>query len=649
MIRKNVWFVLFLFGGVWLFWGCGDTSPVDENRPVEASQDEPSSVEQQEWPDASSTEPTVDGGDGPEVRPPELPPPEANRTAYTIEASEWTETAVRKVLHTFAFGGFASDAQIKAWAGMKPEEAIDEILSFQPYHTQLSPPDPTDKLNQKTGSLAALGKHWASSASDNPTPTSTRNDYKVASEGQSVSHIWVAAATRRGLNPVRHRIGLWETNYHLAVNRRAGVNNYQLLAFYDAIMDALASGKSYQDVLAIAASSAAVATQYNHRENIFKDGKFLGNEDFAREFFQLYFGILGDDDSSYHEFTSIRNTAKALTDMTVKFVKQGDGSNSLGTQVTFGTQLHYPGSLEILKSDIKGATAKDKILNLAQVAVQHKESLQNLPLIIVRDLADDNMNDEKAAMIRKIWADLKTKNLLAFLKQYAISKAFHHGTRFKYKSSLSRNITVHNLITLGNQASYLDLYKLSRNLRSEGVVAFEPTHDVFGGQTGLEASQSKDVFRSIYNRSTGLLVWIARSHWPETGKVVWEKNWGSVIPKESDGTVRVKQTAEWLWERFVADGLKHFGALERAHVYALLASGTDLGYWMDPKNPTRVYSKQELETDRFLQERVSDGGKARIDGLDSKDTKVRRAANHRIGQAIGFILATPYAFAQEGK
>ncbi len=649
-VRHTLWFLCCC-----LLWACSSPEPTDE-KPVESVAEKTAGPEPVETGDTSvfegeesaTGEPNRQDG-GPDTTPPESPPPEAIRTSYTIDPSEWTETAVRKVLHVFAFGSFASDAQIKTWAAMTPEEAINEMLSFQRHHAKLSPPDPLDQLDQKDGSLAALGKHWASSAKDNPTPTDTRQEYKVNVEGESVSKIWVAAATRRGINPVRHKIGLWETNYHLAVNRRAGVNNDQILVYYDAIMDALAAGKPYQDVLAIASVSAAVATQYNHRENIFKDGKFLGNEDFAREIFQLYFGILGEGDATYHEFTSIRNTAKALTDMQVQFVQREGGGSALDTKVKFGTKLHYPGSLEILKKEIKGATAKEKIENLAQVAIQHQESLNNLPVLIVRDLADDNLNDEKRNIIRNIWADLKAKDLLTFLKQYAISKAFHHPTRLKYWSGIHRNVTAHNLITQGNQASYLDLYKLNRNLRSEDVTVFEPSHDVFGGQTGIEASQSKDVFRSIYTRSTELLVWIARTHWPETGNVVWEKNWGAILPQESDKTYRVKQVAEWLWQRFVADGLKRFGALERAHVYALLASGTDLGYWMDPKNPTRVYTKTELETDPFYKERVSDGGKARIDGLASKESKLRRTANHRIGLAIAFILATPYAFAQEGK
>ena len=33
-----------------------------------------------------------------------------------VSDEQWDDTAVRKVLHTFAYGGHATDAQISAWA-----------------------------------------------------------------------------------------------------------------------------------------------------------------------------------------------------------------------------------------------------------------------------------------------------------------------------------------------------------------------------------------------------------------------------------------------------------------------------------------------------------------------------------------------------
>lgn len=642
---------------VLIFWSCGGS--VDEpGGTQEPSPDAHTSVESTQEPTLAEQDTSRDGGESmpeQEQPPTEKEPPSdrdplptnGNRTVYTMPTTDWTETAVRKVLQLFAYGGFASDAQIKTWAGMKPEDAIDEILSLQPHNPKVSPSDPMDRLDATSGKLAKLGEIWSSQDPSNPTLAASRSLYQ-ADRWDALSHIWVAAATRRGLNPVRHKIGLWETNYHMAVNRRAQVSNPQILKYYDAIMDGLAEGKSYQDVMAGASLSAAVATQYNHKENVFKDGKFIGNEDFAREFFQLFFGILGSYDPEYHEFTSIRNTAKALTDMSVDYLKGKDGGY-WGADIVFGTKYHYPGDLEILKTTIVGKTAQEKIQNLAQVAMQHPESLENLPILIVRGLADDNLTQDKIDIIRKLWAEMSSKNLLLFLKRYAISTAFHHPTRRKLWSSFDRNLIIHNQLALGNQASYLELYPLYRNLVSEGVYAFEPQHDVFGHQTGIEAYQSPDIFRDAYNRSTEQVAQITQTHRISNTKVVWEKNWATVVPKDADGSYRVKTVAEWLWQRWIADGGKNFGTLERAHVYALLVSGTDLAYWLDPKQPSRVYTKQELESDRFLQERISDAGKALLDDLVSQKVEEKRNANARIGMAIAFIMVTPYMHIQEGK
>lgn len=42
--------------------------------------------------------------------------------AFTsLDANSWNESAVRRVLHTFAYGGYATDAQIKSWSGMAPD------------------------------------------------------------------------------------------------------------------------------------------------------------------------------------------------------------------------------------------------------------------------------------------------------------------------------------------------------------------------------------------------------------------------------------------------------------------------------------------------------------------------------------------------
>ena len=74
----------------------------------------------------------------------------------TIKLKDWGEIQVRRVLQTFAFGGLASDAQITAWAAMKPQRAIVEMLSFDAVNNKLSPPEAGDDNALHCGSLEDL-------------------------------------------------------------------------------------------------------------------------------------------------------------------------------------------------------------------------------------------------------------------------------------------------------------------------------------------------------------------------------------------------------------------------------------------------------------------------------------------------------------
>ncbi len=136
MVRNQLYSLCCVLLVSLLSWGCGEVV----NQP-EGSR-EKSSSEQQRLPDREpgesgriEKERPSDGVQPPEVPPgerrqppPDREPPHKNRTAFTIPDKDWTETSVRKVLHLFAFGGFASDAQIKTWTGMRPEVSITEIL-----------------------------------------------------------------------------------------------------------------------------------------------------------------------------------------------------------------------------------------------------------------------------------------------------------------------------------------------------------------------------------------------------------------------------------------------------------------------------------------------------------------------------------------
>ena len=587
-------------------------------------------------------------------------PPETVSVFTPVSDEEWDETAVRKVLHTFAYGGFATDKQIKIWADMHPQDAIKEIITFDTVNEKLSPPDqdfpiPEDKT------MRGLWNSWSSDENDYILPK-TKEDLRNIITNLP-EKIWLLSVNKRGINPVRQKIGLWETNYHMSISKGGGVNSFQIMKYYDDILNQLEKKKPYEDVITTAATSAAIATQYTHRKNKIKNGKFFGNEDFGREYHQLFFGILGNYDPEYHESITIKNTAKALTDIRVSSVIYPFSNRKmLSDTPVFGTKYHYKGSLEILGENITGNNAYEKISNLSKVAINHPESLDNLPVMIIKGLADENLTDKKIKVIRDSWKKMNPKNLLEFLRGYAISKTFHSPDRIKYLSSIDRNVLISNLLTLNNEESYLEFYKTRNYIRNEGVILFQPTHKVFGSQTGEEASKSALVFKEAYNRSVQRFWEFARAYdcvkepdsWrcvrDENGNriITWEKEWEKVLPKDENGNYNVKLIAEWLWNRFIADGLKHFGTLERAQVYSLLAKGKDFSYLVDKNNPFRAYTSEEIESNPDLQQLLNQLANTNLE-IESENVNKRLREKEKIGLAVAFIVATPYMFAQEGR
>ncbi|MEY3220359.1 MAG: hypothetical protein RIT27_1716 [Pseudomonadota bacterium] len=557
--------------------------------------------------------------------------------------TQWNETAVRKVLHTFAFGGFTTDEQIKIWAQMSPEQAIKEILTFETVNEKVSPPDNTIAPTDKT--LKGLSSFWQSQETTNPIQSTGRSAFDFKNR-YGAETTWRQAVNLRGLNPIRQKIGFWETNYHLTTNLGAevGVNNYQIARLYDDILNDLSANKPYQNVISTAALSAAVATQFNHRRNVYDNVSlvFRGNEDFAREYYQIFFGILGHYNPLYHEEITIKNTAQALTDMPVN---SKDGH--LDEVVTFGEQQHHLAPLEMLGVSFEGSTAEQKIKRLSQYAINHDESNANLPILIVRGLADENLDDAKTKVLQGSWAAMREKNLLTFLRNYAISTIFHDPSRVKYHSPVERYFLTLNQLTLNSEESYRDLYHLN-GYELENTRVFRPLHDVFGGQTGIEASDNASIFETVYNRSVERANINAQTSLEENGQTVWTKNWGAVIPKNASGNYVVKEVAEWLWQRFMADGLKSFEILERFHLYALLFQGKDAAYLIDPQNLNRVFSANEIQTDADLQTAFQNwsNGLMNLGGTDSAD---RRTANQNVGLAVNFLAAIPYSFAQQGQ
>lgn len=564
-----------------------------------------------------------------------------------VKRAAWNETSVRKVLHALAYGAQATDEQIERWAAMGPARAIQQMLTFEPHNKRLSPPDKADSNREPklAGTLASLSDFWASDHRLNRTPDELRQYYAIDAWGGPRS-TWLQAARVRGLNPFRERVGFFETNVHMAVNQASGVSTWQLVRYYDTIMSALEAGLPYHQVIARAASSAAVAHQYGHDENWWYDNTCYCNEDFAREIHQLFFGILGVDDPEYHETVTIKNTAKALTGMPLAARDAPD--DWAGAYVDFQTRGHHRGPLRILGEKVIGRTAKEKILAIAKIAIHHPESLDNLPVIIIAGLADDNLTEQKRGRLRQAWRSMQRKDLLRFLRAYAISDVFHDSDRIKYHTSIERHLLAANLIGLNNAEHFRDLAEDWRLEWAENSRPFEPEHNVFGAQTGIEAANSALVFRINYNNATesGYRFQEPVIQYPSMSPK--EKDWGAKIPRSTNGYYRVRDVARWLWQRLLADGHKQYGRLERAHLHALLANGKHLSAIADPDHPGKVISATALAPGTPLAGLVTRLGKKNI-ALGSTNPQFRQKANRRVGQAVNFILATPFALAQEGR
>lgn len=560
----------------------------------------------------------------------------------------WDETAVRKVLQTFAYGGHPTDEQIGLWAQMSPREAIDEIMTFDFVNEKLSPAD-FDNLGSRTGgTLEGLADFFSSGNGANKTKKDKRKYYDKTNWSGPRNN-WLRAITSRGLNTFMHRIGFWESNYHMSVNQNVGIYPHPLIRHYDNIISSLSASLPYQKVLATGALNAAVAYQYGHNYNVFVDGMFEGNDDFAREYHQLFFGILGEYDHEYHESVSIENTARALTGIRADYHSSNQGGPDV--EIYYRDDLHHTDPLEILNHSIEGPTAKEKIENLSEIAILHEESLDNIPVMIVSMMADDNLTPEKTGLIRKIWAGLPTKDLLEFLKLYAISDAFHSPDRIKYHSSFDKHIFLRNQMQLSNWEIYEYFQDVNSLLSEDEVTPFYPIHNVFGHQTGAEAFISPTIFKNNYNTSTE---WYWYYEQVSKNKVNYKREWQDILPRSADGSFKARDVAKWLWQRFVADGLKNYTPLEEAHLYMLLTTGRDLGAVLyeelaDAPHPDTVYYLDDLSDPASeIGTVLTQYGDMALE-LTNTDSNIRERANKYVQRAISFIAASPFTYLQEGR
>ena len=518
----------------------------------------------------------------------------------SLTRSSWDERAVRKVLKVFAFGGHARSEQIALWANMRPRDAIEQMLNFDQHNARLSPLTVGERYAEPAtshGTITEFYDHIGSQTADTPIPLPER-EY-LGTDGYRFPSTFGRMVVMRGLNPFRQRIGFFETNYHMATNRSANVERRQMLRYYDDIMAAHEQRVPYHEVIGVAAKSAAVAMQYGHRRNICRNYyinsegecrlgwqadpnscEFEGNADFAREIHQLFYGIFGTNDPT-HEDVTIENTARMLTGMDVEFIEDFGFS----TEVDFNTCQHHRdsfGPLRILGQDISGMDAAEKIDRLMPISIQHEESLFNLPVYIISTLADNNLTEIKRSQLRAAWAALgANKDFLTFIHAYAISDLLHDLDHVKFFSSFERAYYQANKFNIDNIEAYLSNDgRAGRGFDAviEGDNAgevFRPLHNVFGGQTSLEASDSSLVFERNYNRNATRESWQFRAELPSYCRdcdqgLPWFKEWSKVIPQQNGG-YSAGYVAEWLWMHVVGN-LDNFTELERSQLVAILGA-----------------------------------------------------------------------------
>jgi hypothetical protein len=601
-------------------------------------------------------------------------------TLSPVKPKKWNESHVRRVLAAFAYGGRTTDAQIQAWGEMEPAQAVAEILTFDSLNSKLSPAEAGDDSSLYCGSLAELQDFWSSDNPNNPMKYADRYRYaSLHTNGQlrtvNLQRTWTKAIYTSGCNQFLHKMALYITNYHASISvhkTRAGL----IRDYYDRVLVELMDSGNFVDVMTVAASDAALARAYGHQYAVYRDSNdtFYGTDDFAREFHQLLFRINGTtEDTAYHEDTTIEHSAWMLTGMKINRDVGSYGSVNAGDwymgPIDFSdhydayttprnlknTTNHYYGAdgagscLEILHEDICGGNAGEKIAALAPVAAAHPESMDNVPVTIIDFFADDNLDANKIAEIRGSWAE-DQYNLLAFMRHYASSTAFHNENTFKYRTAFARNLLIQNLNTLTNEEVFARQYYDSPFTRmdQQGALVFAPAHDVFGGQTGYQAANNRYLFKDAYSTNVdfyNFLYDISDDYTLEPGAgatvYTWDKDWGSVIPINADGEHVVADVADWLWNRFIGDGGKNFDPIARAHVQSLLAHDRDLGYVVNSADPEQVYGLND----------ITSGVASSFDQTNAIAVMDFSTAtgNRRVGMAVNFITMTPYAFAMEGK
>jgi hypothetical protein len=603
-----------------------------------------------------------------------------------IANTSWNEQKVRDVLQEFAYGGGATQADIDAWVQMGPSRAIVEIIGMWTVNSKLAVASSGGNIsiNPVTGSLSHLSHNYGTGG---PANDRSRFEQRTLSWVDSPSNTFVQAVATRGLNPVRQKIAFFESNYHMSLNQDKDITDVQMFRHYDTIANDIARANrdslGYEDILANISLSAPVATQYNHKKNVCENGTFKGNEDFAREYHQLFFGILGvginrsgitnktappdgnPESFNDHEEKTIPNTARALSDINVGVAGQFGFSDLVSS---FSTGKHCQGNLLIYATNNTGNNAEERIRSLSKTSINHLESRNSLPLIIVSGLADENLDASSSLLtgiadanitpkvtgIRNLWASIQRKNLIEFVRKYAISEYFHNTTRIKYQHSVDRTLSNANTTVVTNQELENGFVRYDWELFSENIKPFRPVHDVFGGQTGLEASNTDDVFRNVHNTMV-LGQYGAIGFW-NGSTVVRLKDYRSMLPRQEN--ISVDDVAKFLWKRLLGDAnFQYYGNLERAHLVALLSTGRDLSYFSCGTTVTNVNNCPaavnftpitESQVNTTFASLISTSASSNLFPTGASQNLID-LHNENIGSAVDFILSTPFNLVHIGR
>jgi len=557
-----------------------------------------------------------------------------------LTSEEWNTNTVNKVLNTFTYGIVANKEQIGIWANMEPAEAIKEILNTNSFNLKL-----------RNNENSFLEEHFNENLGLNDVREIMYDKYgsdvfklhSRFSKGFVQSNL---IAQNTNFNPFILKLGLWETNYHQVLTGAIDLlyiyDNYE---YFDTIMDGIRNNLEYQTIMAHSAASSSILIMYNQLNNIYKKNtdELLVNDDFGREFNQLFFGILGEDDLVYYENKTIESTSRILTGFKLSFraLKDETSGETTGGRTFYpsATSFHFNQPVEANGQIIDNPDFKTGLSNLADVNINVEESLRNLPIIIIKGLADDEieLNENKKETVINAWKNMPNKNILEFIQNYAISNCFHSKDRVKYLSVLDKYYKIYNLLNFEDNvaSSYGNIIYY---LKEENYVIDIPAKGVFGNWTGEDVKNNTNVFANFYNN-------IVNGNFDNLfkTKLVYTK----LLEKNNINQSDIKEVAEFLWSKLIGDNLKNFGHTERLEVYSLLYSGMDYNsLTATDTEPT----KDNILNNYFMNQTylmLENASLINEDNLLYKEKLLLE--NRKLINTIHFILGTPYFLYEEGR